>query len=82
MFAGMLIGNETWPRLMAGLCRRRAGSLVCLCLALEPMIKEVGSLAQGKKASDLLVPSLNVAQLLQAGMLLMGENRLATSRRT
>lgn len=80
MFAGMLIGNETWLSLMAGLCRRRAGSLVCL--ALEPMIKEVGSFAQGKKVSDLLVPSLDMAQLLQAGMLLMGENSLATSRRT
>lgn len=80
MFPGMLIGNETWPSLMAGLCRRRAVSLVCL--AVEPMIKEVGSLAQGKKVSDLLVPSLDVAQPLQAGMLLMGENRLATGRRT
>lgn len=53
-----------------------------VCLAVEPMIKEVGSLAQGKKVSDLLVPSLDVAQPLQAGMLLMGENRLATGRRT
>lgn len=53
MFPGMLIGNETWPSLMAGLCRRRAVSLVCL--AVEPMIEEVGSLPQGKKVSDLLV---------------------------
>lgn len=53
-----------------------------VCLAVEPMIKEVGSLAQGKKVSDLLVPSLDVAQPLQAGVLLMGENKLATGRRT
>lgn len=53
-----------------------------VCLALEPMIREVGSLTQGKKASDLLVLSLGLAQLLQAGVLPMGGNRVATSRRT
>lgn len=36
--------------------------------ALEPMIREIGSLTQVKNASELLVPSLGLAQLLQAGM--------------
>lgn len=53
-----------------------------LYVALEPVTRETDNLTQGKKATDLLVLSLDSAQLLQAGMLPMGESRVTASRRT